>query len=97
LEYVCLGTPILGADLPFEFPWLDQVLFPIDGLHVALAEVKSRVLEALEVAPKLRYNCLNLRDKLLKLYDIHELLEMAQEQIDGKPVRPGYLKRPAPF
>ncbi len=97
LEYTCLGTPMIGTTLPFEFPWLDQVLFPIDGLRIAPKDVRSRTLEALEAAPKLQENCLNLRDRLLKLYNIHELLEMAQEQIDGKPIRPGYLKAPAPF
>ncbi len=97
LEYTCLGTPMLGAGLPFEYPWLDQVVFPIDGLHIKPEQLKAKVLEALEAAPQLRENCLNLRAPLLKLYDIHELLAMAQEQIDGKPIRPGYLKNTAPF
>lgn len=92
LEYTCLGTPMLGATLPFEYPWLEQVVFPIDGLRIKPDDVKGRVLEALDAAPQLRENCLNLRDRLLKLYNIHELLEMAQEQIDGAPIRAGYLK-----
>jgi hypothetical protein len=29
---------------------------------------------------------------LLKQYDFNTLLDMLQEQADGKPVRPGYLR-----
>jgi hypothetical protein len=43
----------------------------------------------------MRQNCLNWRDRLLKLYDLQNLLDMVQEQADGKPIRPGYLKREA--
>jgi hypothetical protein len=42
--------------------------------------------------PRLRENCLNLRDQLFKLYNPHRILDLLQEQADGKPIPPGYLK-----
>jgi hypothetical protein len=35
---------------------------------------------------------LNWRDKLLKLYDIHTLLDLVQAQSEGKPIPQEYLK-----
>ncbi|HEX5399640.1 MAG TPA: hypothetical protein VFY06_11395 [Verrucomicrobiae bacterium] len=92
MEYICLGTPLIGSKLPFEFPWADQCLYPIDGLHVTPEELKVKLKEAFELQPKLRQNCLNLRDTLLRMYDPVRLFDMAQDQIDGKPVPPGYLR-----
>jgi glycosyltransferase involved in cell wall biosynthesis len=95
LEYACLGVPMIGAGVPFEFPWLDQCLFTVDAMNISAAELKLKLAEALELQPKLRDNCLALRETLLKMYHPQTLLEMAQEQIDGKPIRPGYLKASA--
>jgi hypothetical protein len=92
MEYICLGTPMIGSTLPYEFPWLDKCLFPIDCLHVTPEELKEKLKEAFELQPKLRQNCLGLRDTLLKMYDPVRLFDMAQDQIDGKPVPPGYLR-----
>ena len=97
LEYACLGTPMIGKGLPYEYPWLDDLLVPIDGLRIKPEAFKASLKEALSLAPKLRENCLRKRDYLLKLYNIHEILAMTQEQIDGQPIRSGYLKAPAPF
>ena len=44
----------------------------------------------------LRENCLKWRERLLKLYSVHELLNLLQDQLDGKPLPPGYLKPDAP-
>ena len=38
LEYACFGTLMIGAMLPYEFPWLDQCLFPVDALNLTAAE-----------------------------------------------------------
>jgi len=92
LEYVCLGTPALGEEIPFEFPWLKQCLFPVDTLNVTRGKLEPQLREALAQQPKLRENCLNLRDTLLKLYNPHRILDLLQEQADGKPIPPGYLK-----
>lgn len=92
VEYACFGTPMIGATLPYEFPWLDKCLFPIDGLSVTPDEFKEKLKEAFELQPKLRQNCLELRDTLLRLYDPVRVFDMAQEQIDGKPIPPGYLR-----
>jgi hypothetical protein len=92
MEYICLGTPLIGSALPYEFPWLDKCLFPIDGLRVTREELMKKLKEAFELQPKLRQNCLALRDTLLKLYDPVRLLDMAQDQIEGKPIPPGYLR-----
>jgi hypothetical protein len=35
---------------------------------------------------------LNARDSLLKLRNAHRVLDLLQEQADGKPIPPGYLK-----
>jgi hypothetical protein len=92
LEFVCLGTPMLGEEIPFEFPWLKDCLFPLDTLKVTKEKLKSQLREALAQQPKLRENCLNLRDTLLTLYNPHRILDLLQEQADGKPIPPGYLK-----
>ena len=92
LEYACFGTPMIGRGVPFEAPWLDDCLFPVDIMHTTPAQLKPRLHEALERQPVLRENCLNWRDRLLKLHAPNALLDMLQAQIDGKPVPPGYLK-----
>ena len=95
LEYACLGVPMIGAVLPWEFPWLEQCMINVDPLRISLAELKPRLAEAVEQHPRLRQNCLALRETILKLYHPDNLLAMLQEQIDGGPVRPGYLTRQA--
>ena len=92
LEYACLGVPMIGATLPFEYPWLDQCLFPLDAMKISSAQLKPKLIEALELQPKLRDNCLTWRDTLLKMYNPERLLDLLQDQIDGKPIPPGYLK-----
>jgi hypothetical protein len=93
IEYACFGTPMIGATLPYEFPWLDQCVFPIDGLTITPAQLKEKLKEAFEVQPKLRQNCLNLRDTLLRMYDPGRVFDLAQEQMDGQPIPPGYLRK----
>lgn len=92
LEYACLGTPMIGRGLPFEAPWLDECLFPVDILRTTRDRLKPLLHEALERHAKLRENCLNWRDRLLKLHSPHAILEMLQAQLDGQPIPPGYLK-----
>jgi hypothetical protein len=94
IEYACFGTPMIGSTLPYEFPWLDKCLFPIDGLRVTAEELGEKLKEAFELQPQLRQNCLELRDLLLRMYDPVRIFEMAQDQIDGRPVPPGYLRNP---
>jgi hypothetical protein len=92
LECACLGTPMIGRTVPLEAPWFDECLFPVDILNLTPATLKPVLEAALERQPKLRENCLNWRDRLLKMYDPHTLLDMLQAQIDGRPVPPAYLK-----
>lgn len=91
-EFACLGTPMFGEEIPFEYPWLKQCLFPVDTLNVTREQLKPKLREALALQSKLRENCLNIRDTLLKLYNPHRILDLLQEQADGKPIPPGYLK-----
>lgn len=91
IEFACLGTPMIGRRLPFEFPWLDQCLFPIDPATVTRHNIQAKLNEALSLYPKLRENCLNLREPLLRQYHFETLLQMAQDQIEGKPIPAGYL------
>jgi hypothetical protein len=92
LEHACLGTPMVGTLLPYEYPWLDQCLFPIDALRLTPQEIKAKFLEALEHQPRLRQNCLGLRDRLLKQYSPASIFDLAQDQINGKPIPPEYVK-----
>ena len=92
LEYTCLGVPMIGTALPFEFPWIDQCLFAVDAMKISAAELKLKLAQALELQPKLRANCLALRDTLLNLYHPQTLLDLLQDQFDGKPIPAGYLK-----
>jgi hypothetical protein len=92
LECACLGTPMIGRTVPLEAPWFDDCLFPVDIMNMTPEKIKPVFEEALEKQPVLRANCLNWRDRLLKMYDPHTLLDMLQAQIDGQPVPPAYLK-----
>jgi hypothetical protein len=92
LEYPCLGTPMIGRGVPFEAPWLDECLFPVDIMRTTCDRLKPLLHEALERHAKLRENCLNWRDRLLKLHSPHAILDMLQAQYDGQPIPPGYLK-----
>ncbi len=92
LEYTCLGIPMIGRGVPFEGPWLDECLFPVDIMHTTREQLKPMLHEALERHPIMRENCLKWRERLLKLHDPHVLLDMLQDQVDGKPIPPGYLK-----
>jgi hypothetical protein len=75
-----------------EAPWLDDCLFPLDIMRLTPAGLKPLLHEALERHAVLRDNCLNWRERLLKLHDPNTLLDMLQSQMDGQPVPPGYLK-----
>jgi hypothetical protein len=92
LEYTCLGVPMIGRGVPFEAPWLDDCLFPVDIMRTTRTQLKPLLHEALERHSVLRENCLHWRDRLFKLHDPHTLLDILQAQIDGKPIPPGYLK-----
>jgi hypothetical protein len=83
---------MIGTTLPYEFPWLDKCVFPIDGMRVTAEELPEKLKEAFALQPKLRQNCLELRDPLLRMYDPVNLFDMAQNQMDGQPVPPGYLR-----
>jgi len=91
-EYAGVGTPMIGRGLPFEYPWLDDCLFPVDMMNATPSQIKPLLHQALDCYPKLRENCLNCRDRLIKLYDLQTLLDVLQIQADGNPVPPGYLK-----
>ena len=95
LEYACLGTPMIGSKLPFEYPWLEDCLIPLDSRQLSRAQLKQALHEAIEKYPALRANCLRWRERLLELHDIHRLLDMVQAQADGQPIPPGYLKAEA--
>jgi len=92
IEFACLGIPMLGEEIPFEFPWLRDCLYSVDTLRVTRKELEPRLREALAVRERLRENCLNIRDRLLKLYSPHRILDLLQEQAEGKPIPAGYLK-----
>jgi hypothetical protein len=95
IEFACFGLPMIGETIPFEFPWLDKCIFPVDTLRVTAKQLETLLKEALQVYPSLRENCLALRETLLKMYNPHTVLDMLQDQLDGKPVPPGYLKAAA--
>jgi len=92
LEYTCLGTPMIGTSLPYEYPWLDECIVSVDPMNITTEELKPKLAEAIERYPAMRQNCLAVRNTLLRLYHPDTLLDMLQEQIEGKPIRPGYLK-----
>jgi hypothetical protein len=92
LEYVCAGTPMIGTPLAFEHPWLDECLFPLEISDLQPGRLKPKLDEALARYPVIRENCLNWRERILKNYAIHQLLDVVQTQLDGKPVPPGYLR-----
>ena len=92
LEYVCMGTPMIGRGVPFERPWLEDVLFPVEMMRLPPKQLKPFLHEAINRYPVLRENCLKWREPLLKLYNFNTLLDMLQGQADGKPIPPDYLK-----
>jgi|GEM_PF-698050 hypothetical protein len=92
LEYACLGTPMIGPKTLFEFPWLDDCLFEVDPMRLKPDRVKPLLDEAMARYPVLRENCLNWRDQLFKLHDIHRLFDMLQAQADGRPIPQDYLR-----
>lgn len=102
LEYACLGTPMIGRQTVFEFPWLDDCMIDVDITRLTAELMKPLLDEAMDRYPVLRENCLKWREPLFKLHSIHTLLDMLQAQADGQPIPPGYLKpgtrqpRPAP-
>lgn len=95
LEYVCMGTPILGRPLPYEYPLLRSCIFTADAMRASPAELKSKLDEALAVQPKLRENCLAVREKVIKLYDPQAILDLLQAQLDGKPIPADYVQLPS--
>ncbi|HEY0551542.1 MAG TPA: hypothetical protein VGF13_18200 [Verrucomicrobiae bacterium] len=92
LEYVCLGTPVIGRALPFEYPLLRNCIFNIDSMTLSPAEMKTKLDEALAVQPKLKENCLAVRDKIIQLYDPQRILDLLQDQLDGKPIPSEYVQ-----
>jgi hypothetical protein len=98
MEFMRVAVPMIGRRVDLEFPWLDECMFQLDILRVPSADLKRRLRDALDQYPTLKENCLKWRERLVKLHDFDVLWDMLQEQADGKPIRPGYLKdkaRPA--
>jgi len=91
MEYACVGTPMIGRKLPFEYPWLDDCLFPVDIMRLTPETLKPLLDEALARYEQMRRNCLKWRSRLFELYEPHRLLDLVQAQIDGQPVPPDYL------
>lgn len=94
LEYACMGVPMIGRAAPFEHPWQEEVVFPVDMMGVTRQQLKPLLHKALDRYPAMREKCLNLRDRLLKLYHFDAILDMAQAQIDGQPIPKDYVKYP---
>ncbi len=92
LEYVCMGTPVLGRPLPYEYPLLRPCIFTIDALRSSPSEFKAKLDEALALQPKLRENCLAVRDKVIQLYDPQCILDLLQDQLDGKSIPSDYVQ-----
>jgi hypothetical protein len=92
LECACLGTPMIGRSVPFDAPWFDDCLFPVDIMNMTTEKIAPVLEEALDRHAEFREKCLNWRDRLLKMYNPHTLLDVLQMQIDGKPIPSGYLK-----
>jgi len=95
LEYVCMGVPMIGRAAPFEFPWQEEVLFPVNMMGVTRRQLKSLLQEALECYPAMREKCWSWRDQLLKFYHFDAILNMAQAQIDGELIPSLYVKHPS--
>jgi hypothetical protein len=92
LEYACLGTPMIGPNTVFEFPWLDECLFEVNPMRLKPDQVKPLLDEAMSRYPVLRENSLKWRKKLFKLHDINRLFDMLQAQADGQPIPQDYLR-----
>lgn len=91
-EFICLGVPMVGEDIPYEYPWLKDCLYPVDTLNATAKELEPQLREALAQQPRLRENCLALRSRLFDLYSADRILDLVQEQVAGKPLPEGYLK-----
>jgi hypothetical protein len=94
LEYVAMGTPILGRPLPYECPLLRPCIFTIDTTNGIQPDFKSKLDEALSVQPTLREQCLAVREKLFQLYDANRIVDLLQDQLDGKPIPSDYIQAP---
>jgi len=68
-------------------------MITVNSMSTTAAELKPRLVEALERYPAMRQNCLAVRESLLKLYHPETVWELLQDQIAGKPVPPGYLRQ----
>lgn len=95
LEYACLGIPMFGTALPYEYPWLERCLVQVNPMRISATALKSKMLEALEQHAVLRQNCLAMRETLLRMYNPDTLLDLLQDQMRGRPVPAGYLRQPA--
>jgi hypothetical protein len=95
LEFACLGVPMIGRLLPYEYPWLKDCLFPIDAQGRNATDLRGHFADALEQYPRYRENCLRWREQLFRQYHLEQVLAVAQAQIDGKPIPPGYLTEEA--
>jgi hypothetical protein len=62
-------------------------------MRVTRKELKPLLQEALDRYPVMREKCLNLRERLLKLYHFDAILDMAQAQIDGHPISSDYVTK----
>jgi hypothetical protein len=95
LEYACMGVPMIGRPAPLEHPWQADVMFSVDMMGLTRKQLKPLLHQALDRQPLLRENCLKWRDRLLKLYHFDTILDMAQAQIDGRPIPSDYVKYPS--
>ena len=83
---------MIGRPVPFEHPWQEEVFIPVDATTITRPQLKTLLQEALDRYPVLREKCLNLRDQLLKRYHYDTIMDMAQAQVDGKPIPREYIR-----
>lgn len=94
LEYVCMGTPVIGRPLPYEYPILRSCIFTADALRSPETELKRKLDEAVDVRKTLRENCFKVRDEVIRLYGSHAILDLLQSQLDGNPIPADYVQLP---
>ena len=92
LEYACLGSPMIGRQTLFEFPWLEECMIDVGDLNLSADSMKSVLEHAMDRYASLRENCLKWREQLFKLHEAHRLFDVLQSQADGRGIPPGYIK-----
>ncbi len=81
MEHIATATPIFGMDIPGEMPWLKDCTFRVNALRLNGGQIRKAMQDAIDDYPRLKQNCENHREKIIREYRFDQLITKLERQV----------------